>query len=61
MARSCEEIADWLQRSNTVPDFTTVLTGTSIVPPPDFTLSEGDIVKIEISSIGILENTIITV
>jgi len=61
MARTCEEISDWLQRSNTVPDFTTVLTGTSIVPPPDFTLSEGDIVIIEISSIGVLENTIITV
>ena len=61
MARTCEEISDWLQRSNTVPDFTTVLTGTSIVPPPDFTLFEGDIVKIEISSIGVLENSIITV
>lgn len=61
MARTCEEISDWLQRSNTVPDFTTVLTGTSIVPPPEFTLSEGDTVRIEISSIGVLENTIITV
>ena len=61
MARTCEEISDWLQRSNTVPDLTTVLTGTSIVPPPDFTLSEGDTVKIEISSIGVLENNIITV
>jgi len=61
MARTCEEISDWLQRSNTVPDFTTVLTGTSIVPSPDFTLAEGDVVKIEISSIGILENTVVKV
>ena len=35
MARSCEELADWLLRHNTVPNMTTVLTGTAIVPPPE--------------------------
>ena len=47
--------------SNFVPDMTTVLTGTSIVPPPDFTLQEGDRVIISIENIGILENDVIEV
>ena len=61
MARSCEEIADWLQRHNLVPDLTTVLTGTAIVPPPEFSLQEGDIVTITIEGIGLLENDVIEV
>ena len=61
MARSCEEIADWLQRHNLLPDLTTVLTGTSIVPPPEFSLREGDVVKIAIEGIGELENDVIEV
>ena len=61
MARSCEEIADWLQRHNLVPDLTTVLTGTAIVPPPEFSLREGDVVTIEIEGVGILENDVIEV
>lgn len=61
MARSCTEINKWLHQSNFVPDLTTVLTGTSIVPPPEFTLQEGDKVAITIQSIGVLENDIIKV
>lgn len=61
MARSCEEIADWLQRHNFVPDLTTVLTGTAIVPPPEFSLQEGDIVTMSIEDIGVLENDVIEV
>jgi 2-dehydro-3-deoxy-D-arabinonate dehydratase len=61
MARSCEEIADWLQRHNFVPDLTTVLTGTAIVPPPEFFLQEGDIVTMSIEGIGVLENDVVEV
>ena len=61
MARTCLEIADWLQRSNRVPEMTTVLTGTSIVPPPDFSLQPGDNVIITIDEIGTLENSVIQV
>ena len=61
MARTCQELADWLQRHNDVPNMTTVLTGTSIVPPPDFTLQEGDIVTIAIANIGTLVNDVIVV
>ena len=61
MARSCEELADWLQRHNLVPNMTTVLTGTAIVPPPEFSLKEDDVVTITIEGIGILENTAVEV
>lgn len=61
MARKCEDLADWLQRSNVVPDMTVVLTGTAIVPKPGFTLQEGDIVAIEIENIGRLENDVVVV
>ena len=40
---------------------TTVLTGTPVVPPPDFTLQEGDVVRITIEGIGALENDVVVV
>ena len=61
MARTCQELADWLQRHNDVPNMTAVLTGTSIVPPPEFTLQEGDSVSITIEGIGTLVNDAIVV
>jgi 2-dehydro-3-deoxy-D-arabinonate dehydratase len=61
MARTCRSLADWLMRHNSVPDMTTVLTGTAIVPPPDFTLEEGDVVLITIDGIGTLENGVVVV
>ena len=61
MARTCQELADWLQRHNDVPNMTAVLTGTPIVPPPDFTLQEGDIVSITIKGIGTLVNDVMVV
>jgi len=61
MTRSCEELADWVQRHNPLPDMATVLTGTGIVPPPEFTLREGDVVAITIDGIGVLENDVVVV
>jgi 2-dehydro-3-deoxy-D-arabinonate dehydratase len=40
---------------------TAVLTGTAIVPPPEFTLQEEDIVTMSISGIGTLENDVVVV
>ena len=54
-------MADWLQRHNFVPDLTAVLTGTAIVPPPEFSLQEGDVVTMSIEGIGVLENDVIEV
>lgn len=61
MKRDCAYLADWLQRHNSVPDATVVLTGTGTIPPPEFTLTDGDIVSIEIENIGSLVNTVVTV
>ena len=61
MARRCEDLAEWLQRSNVVPNMTTVLTGTAIVPPQDFTLQEGDVVTITVEGLGTLENDVVVV
>ena len=61
MNRRCPELAEWLQRHNSVPNMTTMLTGTAIVPPPDFTLQEGDVVTISIEGIGTLENDVVEV
>ena len=61
MARKCDELSDWLHRHNVIPNMTTVLTGTAIVPPPEVTLQEGDVVQITIAKIGLLENEVIVV
>ncbi len=61
MVRSCQELSDWLNKHNQVPDGTVLLTGTGIVPPQDFTLEEGDSVSISIESIGVLTNDVVFV
>ena len=61
MVRTCQELCDWLNRHNPVPDGTVLLTGTGIVPPQGFTLLEGDSVSISIESIGVLSNDVIVV
>lgn len=61
MKRDCVYLADWLQRHNTVPNGTTVLTGTGTIPPPEFTLQEGDVISITIDKIGTLTNPVVKV
>jgi 2-dehydro-3-deoxy-D-arabinonate dehydratase len=58
MARPLPDLVSWLGRDNSFPDGVILLTGTGIVPPDDFTLSSGDLIRIEITGIGILENTV---
>lgn len=57
LKRKPQELADWLFRANTFPIGCFLMTGTGIVPD-NFTLGEGDLVKIGIDGIGVLENTI---
>ena len=61
MVRNCEELAGFLTRHNPVPDGTVVLTGTGIVPHQEFSLQAGDLVRIEIERIGVLENPVVQV
>ena len=61
LARSCAQLADWIQRHNPMPDLTTVLTGCDCHPPSGFTLQQGDVISITIEGIGTLENDVIVV
>jgi 2-dehydro-3-deoxy-D-arabinonate dehydratase len=56
--RSLLDLTDYLGRSNSFPNGAILLTGTGIVPPPEFTLMEGDVVTIEIESLGQLSNPV---
>jgi 2-dehydro-3-deoxy-D-arabinonate dehydratase len=56
--RRLAELAQYLGRSNQYPDGVVLLTGTGIVPPPDFTLAAGDVVEIAIDGIGTLTNPV---
>lgn len=58
MHRELDELVDWLFRGQDFPVGVALLTGTSIVPPLEFTLQEGDVVTIEIPGIGRLRNPV---
>jgi 2-dehydro-3-deoxy-D-arabinonate dehydratase len=59
--RSFEELVSYLYRCQTFPHGAVLLTGTGIVPGENFTLQPDDEVRIEVSGIGVLENTVIVV
>lgn len=59
MARSFEDLVDWLGRENVLPAGAVLMTGTGIVPPDDFSLEDGDSVSIEITGIGTLTNPVV--
>jgi len=58
MVRTCEELVDYFIRYNEVPEASVLLTGTSIIPPDDVTLRDGDEVHIDIENIGTLTNPV---
>jgi 2-dehydro-3-deoxy-D-arabinonate dehydratase len=58
MARTFIDLVAWLGRDNSFPDGVILLTGTGIVPPDQFTLAGGDEIRITISGIGTLINTV---
>jgi 2-dehydro-3-deoxy-D-arabinonate dehydratase len=59
--RRFNELAGFLCRSQKFPHGAVLLTGTGIVPPAHFTLVAGDMVRIEITGIGLLQNTVAVV
>jgi 2-dehydro-3-deoxy-D-arabinonate dehydratase len=61
MRRSFEELAAHLGRALTLPHGAILLTGTGVVPDTSVTLHEGDVVRIEIDRLGVLENRVETV
>ncbi|MGP0062921.1 MAG: fumarylacetoacetate hydrolase family protein [Isosphaeraceae bacterium] len=59
MARRFEDLIDWLGRDNQFPNGVILLTGTGIVPPDEFSLEAGDVVRITIDGVGTLVNPVI--
>ena len=58
LKRSPAELVEWLFRAQEFPLGVVLLTGTSIVPAQEFTLLGGDEVRIAISGLGELVNTV---
>lgn len=56
--RTFAELIDYLFRSQSFPHGAVLLTGTGIVPGDDFSLRANDQVRITISGIGTLDNTV---
>jgi 2-dehydro-3-deoxy-D-arabinonate dehydratase len=58
MARSFDDLIQWLGRENSFPQGVILLTGTGIVPPDEFALAPGDVVHIDVKGIGRLTNIV---
>jgi len=58
MRREIPELVAYLGRDQRFDAGCFLLTGTGIVPPPDFTLQEGDVVTIRIDGIGQMTNPV---
>ncbi|HSI32414.1 MAG TPA: fumarylacetoacetate hydrolase family protein, partial [Tepidisphaeraceae bacterium] len=56
--RTFEELIGYLFRDQSFPNGVILLTGTGIVPPNEFSLRSGDVIRIEIDGIGTLENPV---
>ena len=59
--RGFEELAGFLFRCQIFPHGAVLLTGTGVVPSDNFTLKESDVVRIEVTGIGVLQNTVVVV
>lgn len=58
MARSFEDLVQWLGRDNSFPHGAILLTGTGVVPPDQFSLAAGDVIHIDVTGIGRLTNIV---
>ncbi len=58
MKRNFEELAGYLYRDNIFPHGCYLLTGTGIIPPGEFTLHSADVIRITVTGLGTLENTV---
>lgn len=59
--RTPAELVSWLFRAMSFPRGAVLLTGTSIVPAPTFSLATGDDVEIALEGLGVLRNPVETV
>ena len=61
LVREPAELVSVLHAAYPLPVGAWLLTGTSLVPPPPYTAEAGDLISIEIESVGRLVNHVITV
>lgn len=61
LKRTLEDLVEHLYRALTFPVGAVLLTGTGIVPDASVTVMPGDIVRIEIEGLGLLENPVETI
>ena len=57
--RTFADLVTYLRRHNDFPHGVVLMTGTGIIPPPEFTLEDGDEVAITIAGIGELVNPVV--
>lgn len=58
--RPLTDLAAYLLRAENFPDGALLSTGTGIVPDVSFTLADGDVITIDIATVGRLRNTVVT-
>jgi 2-dehydro-3-deoxy-D-arabinonate dehydratase len=58
LKREPKELVSFLFRDSSFPQGAFLMTGTGVVPSDDFTLQGGDIIRIGIDGIGVLENRV---
>jgi 2-dehydro-3-deoxy-D-arabinonate dehydratase len=58
MRRTFDELVGYLGAALSLPAGAMLLTGTGVVPEADVTLAAGDVVRIGIGPLGVLENTV---
>ncbi len=58
LKREPKELVSFLYRDNSFPQGAFLMTGTGIIPADDFTLQHGDVIRIAIDGIGVLENPV---
>ena len=56
LKREPKQLVEFLFRDNSFPHGAYLMTGTGVVPGNDFTLARGDVIRIAIEGIGLLEN-----
>jgi 2-dehydro-3-deoxy-D-arabinonate dehydratase len=56
LKREPRQLVEFLFRDNSFPQGAYLMTGTGVVPGNDFTLASGDMIRIDIEGIGLLEN-----
>jgi 2-dehydro-3-deoxy-D-arabinonate dehydratase len=61
MRRTPDELLEWLFQALEFPVGVVLLTGTSIVPPPELTLRAGDVVDIAVPGVGTLTNPVVEI